>query len=281
MMAFDNGRLTKTCFSIAQFSPLCIGRIFSASTGGGYGDLGNFVAGQSPAYRVFLRKTRKLFVKTRVYFCSYLCFVHKKYIKKVVELVEAAVSSFPALNKTLYEYLFSCAECRRDVRNYEFGARISLKPNGAEEFLARNSITSIKNTLSEDSDGFAAFNKMLSEASDGFTAFNKTLSEASDGFTAFNKTLSEASAGFTAFNKTLSEVSDGFMAFNRIPSEAFDTPTATNKALSETSDGFTATNNILSETSDTSAQHCAGKFHRIKTTAAHVAATYHTKGDSL
>ena len=137
------------------------------------------------------------------------------------------------------------AECSDVFYKREFNVANSLKSSYAEEFFARNSITSIENTQSEVSDGFIATDKAQSETSDRFAATDKVQSEASDGFTAFNKVLSEPS----------------------------DTSTATDKVLSEASDVSTATNNILSETSDPSAQHCAEKIHRIKTTAAHVAAT--------
>ncbi|MDE5580811.1 MAG: hypothetical protein K2I95_05260 [Treponemataceae bacterium] len=92
---------------------------------------------------------------------------------------------------------------------------------------------------------------------------------------------SEVSDGFAQFRKVPSEASDGFAQVGKMPSEPSDTSTRIGIMLSEVSDGFAQFGIMQSEPSDTSAQSCAGKIQRIKTTGAYAAATFHTKGDSL
>ena len=198
-----------------RLSPLCIGRIFSASTGGGYGDIGNFEESQF-SYR---RTCNADIISQGASFFTQTCGLLPSFLRKLVR----------AFTKTAKTRVISPQKpCKITTDNLSLPDKY--------KFGAKNSLSVINKMQSKASAGFTATDKAQSEVSDTPTAFNKMQSEVSDTPTAFNKMQSEASDGFTAFNKVLSEVSDGF--------------TATDKAQSEASDTFTATNNILSETSD-------------------------------
>lgn len=192
-------RFTKTCFSIAQFSPLCICRIFSASTGGGYGDLGNLEESQFSYRRTqntsfFRLKAEKLYWRETTPLLGSGGFLPPNHLLSPAPLGATA----PRPRKIAINN-------RSLLDKYKFGAK--------------NSLSGINKAQSETSDGFTAFNKMPSETSDGFTATDKAQSETSDTSTAFNKMLSEPSDTSTATNNILSETSDSLADSHKHESE--------------------------------------------------------------